>query len=93
MAKPAKKPKNLSLEPDVVARGERYSQAHGISLSRLVGDFLSALPVEDDPARLPRSPAVRRLRGIAAGGQVDRESHRAYLLRKHGAPRRVRGAR
>jgi hypothetical protein len=85
MAKPVKKPKNLSLDPDVVARGERYSQAHGTNLSRLVGDFLRALPVDDGLAPLPRSPAVRRLRGIAAGGRADREAYRAHLLRKHGS--------
>ena len=41
----AKRPKNLLLDPDAVARGERYSRLHGTNLSRLVGDFLHALPL------------------------------------------------
>lgn len=83
MARATKKPKNLSLEPSVVARGERYSQLHGTNLSRLVGDFLRALPVgESEP---PLSPLVRRLRGIAADGKAGRAAHREHLRRKYGA--------
>ena len=82
MSKPTKKPKNLSLEPDAVARGERYSQLHGTNLSRLVGDFLRSLPLGD--VREPLSPAVRRLRGIAARSKLDRSAYREYLHRKYG---------
>lgn len=81
MSKPAKKPKNLSLEPDAVARGERYSKLHGTNLSRLVSDFLRALPLEG--MKEPLSPAVRRLRGIAAGSKSDRSTYREYLHRKY----------
>jgi len=81
MAKPTKKAKNLSLEHDAVARGERFSQLHGTNLSRLVSDFLRSLPIGG--AREPLSPAVRRLRGIAAGSKLDRAAHRDYLRRKY----------
>ena len=82
MAKPTKKPKNLSLEADVVARGERYSQLHGTNLSRLVSDFLRSLPL--GAAKEPLSPPVRRLRAIAAGSKVDRKAYREHLQRKYG---------
>jgi hypothetical protein len=82
MSKPTKKPKNLSLEPDAVARGERYSQMHGTNLSRLVSDFLRSLPLGGSGE--PVSPAVRRLRGIAATGEEDPSAYREHLRRKYG---------
>lgn len=47
--------------PDAVKRGERYGRLHGTNLSRLVSDFLRALPV-DAPDDQALSPVVRRLR-------------------------------
>ena len=76
-----KRPKKLLLDPDAVARGERYSRLHGTNLSRLVGDFLRALPLGADESSL--TPAVRRLWGIAAGSNADRELHRQHLSRKY----------
>jgi len=78
-----KRPKNLSLEPDAIRRGERYSRLRGMSLSRLVNDFLRSLPVEPVPGR-ELTPVVRRLRGVASGGRTDRSSYRKHLLRKYG---------
>jgi hypothetical protein len=75
--------KNLSLEPDAVKRGERYGRMHGTNLSRLVSDFLRALPVEP-PDEQALSPVVRRLRGVAAGGRTDRALYREHLYRKYG---------
>jgi hypothetical protein len=84
-AKPVKKATNLTLDPDAVARGERYGARHGRKLSQLVNGFLSALPGPEDEAELADlSPAVRRLYGAAAGGTADREDHRAHLLTKYG---------
>ncbi len=80
--KKPKRPKNLLLDPDAVARGERYSRRHGTSLSRLVGDFLRSLPLGADESTL--TPAVRRLWGIARGGDADREAYRQHLARKYG---------
>ena len=77
-----KRPKKLLLDPDAVARGERYSRLHGTSLSRLVGDFLRALPLFADESAL--TPAVRRLWGIAARSNADPELHLRHLSRKYG---------
>lgn len=78
-----KRPKNLLLDPDAVARGERYSRRHGTNLSRLVGDFLRSLPLGANDETL--TPAVRRLWGSAAGGRVDREKFRQHLTKKYGS--------
>ena len=82
MARPTKQAKNLSLESDAIDRGERYSELHGTNLSRLVSDFLRSLPLGG--ARQSLSPAVRRLRGIAAGSKVDGATYRQHLHRKYG---------
>jgi hypothetical protein len=75
-------PKNLSLEPEAIARGERYGRTHGKNLSQLVNDLLRGLPLEAPPAA-ELSPLVRRLRGAAAGGKTARGAYREHLLRKH----------
>ena len=83
--KPVKKATNLTLDPDAVARAERYGARHGRKLSQLVNGFLAALPgPESEGALAELSPAVRRLHGIAAGGAEDRETYRAHLLAKYG---------
>lgn len=76
--------KNLSLEPDAVKRGERYGRLHGMNLSRLVSNFLRALPL-DPPDDQTLSPVVRRLRGVAAGSKSDLTEYREHLHRKYGS--------
>ena len=82
-----KKATNLTLDPDAVARGERYGARHGRKLSQLVNAFLAALPADDDdPGLTDLSPAVRRLYGAAAGGATDQNAYRAHLVDKYGSP-------
>lgn len=81
--KPAKRARNLSLAPEVIAHGEAYSRRHGTNLSTLVGDFLRALPL--DGSERPLSPAVRRLYGAAAGGKTSAEDFAEHLHRKYTA--------
>lgn len=78
----SKRPKNLSLDAEALRRGEEYSRRHQTNLSRLVGDFLRSLPLEGTHREL--SPAVQRLRGVAAGGRTDPDHYREHLLRKYG---------
>jgi hypothetical protein len=78
----AKVTKNLSLDEAAVQRGERYSALHDTSLSRLVSDFLSQLPVEE-PTR-PFPPAVRRLIGIGVSDALpDDEGREPHVYRDH----------
>ncbi|MBI2796735.1 MAG: hypothetical protein HYX65_08535 [Gemmatimonadetes bacterium] len=81
------RPTNLSLDVEAALRGEAYSRLHATTLSRLVSDFLLALPVES--RERPLSPAVRRLVSLAGkrkptGPPLGEEDYRAYLLRKYG---------
>lgn len=83
--KAAKRATNLTLDPDAVARGERFGRRHGTSLSQLVNGFLHALPSLEDDAELAELTApARRLYGIAASGEEDERAHRAHLVAKYG---------
>jgi hypothetical protein len=72
--------KNLSLDPEAVQRGEKYSKRHSTSISQLVSDYLSGLPGEGDRHKL--APAVKRLLGIARGG--NDAAYKKYLENKYG---------
>ena len=72
--------KSLSLDAKAVERGERYARLHSTSLSRLVSDFLSRLPLDDGEP--DRAPAGRRLLGVAKGGPDEIDYHE-YLFQKY----------
>lgn len=76
-----KKRLNITVDPHVAERARRYSKRHDTSISKLVTDFLSGLPDEDEPRE--HSPAVRRLLGVATDGP-DREECRKHLDEKYG---------
>lgn len=75
-----KKRLNITLDPEAAERARRYSQRHDTSISRLVGEFLSRLPDEEEDHDL--TPTVARLLGVAKGGP-GREDHRRHLLKKY----------
>ena len=79
----AKQSKNLSLDPEAVRRGERFSELHHTSISQLVNSFLSNLPIESEEQEGTFSPAVRRLLGIGSGN-TNAEDYRRHLLEKYG---------
>jgi hypothetical protein len=73
--------KNLSLDPEAVARGERYSRMHGTNLSQLVSNFLASLPTGGEEAEQGLSPAVRRLLGAVRQGSA--QDYHDYLRDKY----------
>ncbi len=79
----AKQSKNLSLDPEAVRRGERYSEMHQTNVSQLVNNFLSSLPVDEDVAEAKLTPTVRRMLGVAEGARGEEEYHE-HLIEKYG---------
>jgi hypothetical protein len=75
--------KNLSLDPEAVARGERYCKLHGTNLSQLVNRFLSSLPLDDDDWETHLSPVVSRLIGLVSD-QNALVHYRQHLVEKYG---------
>lgn len=86
--KTPRRPTNLTLDPEAVERGERFSRRQGTSLSSLVTSLLYALP-DDEPSVVsePLPPAVARLYGVAAGAAEGRDNYRAHVLDKYGRDR------
>jgi hypothetical protein len=78
----AKQTKKLSLDPEAIARGERYSKLHGTSVSQLVNRFLLGLSIGDE-GQNNFSPTVRRLIGVAPSKDGVKE-HRQHLVEKYG---------
>jgi hypothetical protein len=78
-----KKRLNITLDRETAERARRYTTRHDTSISRLVEEFLSRLP-DDEQAQQGLTPTVKRLRGLARGGP-DREDHRKHLLEKYGS--------
>lgn len=78
-----KQSKNLSLDPEAVRRGERYSELHRTNVSQIVNNFLAALPLEGDARERPLPAVVGRLLGSAADGG-DVEDYHRYLVEKYG---------
>jgi hypothetical protein len=74
-----KRAKNLLLDADALTRGEEYCQDHGTNLSRLVSDFLLALPLEESGSKVwPVSPVVQQL-CRTVGTPPAGERYRDYL--------------
>jgi hypothetical protein len=74
--------KKLSLDAQAVERGERYSELHSTSLSQLVSDFLSRLPLDEEGQEQELTPTVQRLLGVAKGGPDEADYHE-YLFQKY----------
>jgi len=72
---------NLTIDLSTIERARRYGELHDVSISSLVGDFLSRLPVDDDRVEI-RGPITRRLLGIAKGAGDEEDYHR-FLEEKY----------
>jgi len=71
----------LSIDENVIKGARRYSERHGISISRLVTNYLAGLGEAAETDAI--SPTVRRLRGILPPtASVDQ--HREHLEEKYG---------
>ncbi|MES2177655.1 MAG: DUF6364 family protein [Gemmatimonadota bacterium] len=79
----AKIPKNLSLDAEDIEIGLQYAERNGVSLSKVVSEFLRSLPNGEDGALA--SPALERLIGSAkkSGAADDGPSYHEYLEQKY----------
>ncbi|MEQ1693262.1 MAG: DUF6364 family protein [Gemmatimonas sp.] len=79
-----RRPVNLTLARDAIARGERFAERHGVSLSTLVTGFLHSLPDRETDAASQLSPSVRRLYGLAVGHDLSQDTYHEFLATKYG---------
>ncbi len=69
----------LSVDSSVVEGAKRYAREHGVSVSRLVQTYLSALATPESPASEP--PVLRGLRGTLR--RVSVADYRRHLAAKY----------
>jgi hypothetical protein len=77
----------LRLDEDLIERAQRYSDATGKSLSKLVADYFALIETARDENRGALPPKVRALFGALApasgGPSADEREYRRHLEEKH----------
>lgn len=73
----------LRLEEALVRKAKRYSKKSGKSISKIVADYLNAIPFEEETRERELTPRVRSLMGVLAGSQVTESDYRQHLEAKH----------
>lgn len=73
----------LRIDEDLIARAKAYSRSSGKSVSRLVADYLAALPDRQAGGPARQTPIVCSLRGMLRESKVDRKDYRRHLEEKY----------
>ncbi len=71
----------IRIPVDVLEQAKQYAATNSTSVTRLVSQYLSQLPIEED--FLKDAPIVRRLLGTLPS-DVSIEDYRRYLDEKYG---------
>lgn len=69
----------LSIDERIVARAKKFAASRGLSVSKLVEQYLDV--VSRPPRAAEDTPVLARLRGTLTGAEA--EEHRAHLRRKY----------
>ena len=70
----------LSVDEDVVNRAKRYAKDRGVSVSKVVEDYLSAV---GEPTKPRKTPILDSLRGVLQGSKLGIDDYRKHLTAKH----------
>ena len=72
----------LHINKDLIKKAKIYAAKKGKSVSALVADFFSLLPVESEKEeKLP--PKLASLKGILKDKKVNEEDYKKYLEKKY----------
>jgi hypothetical protein len=73
----------LNVDETVVARAKRYASRRGVSVSRLVEQFLSLISRAASKRDEDLPPILARLRAELKGASANRGDYKKYLERKY----------
>ncbi len=76
----------IKLEQEIIARGKAHAEQQGISLSKLIENYLRLVTQVEQPDQLKYSPVIQELSGIISlesDLEQEQEAYMEYLLRKH----------
>ncbi|MDF3131290.1 DUF6364 family protein [Kiritimatiellaeota bacterium B1221] len=71
----------LRLEESLIKRAKKEAALRGTSVSQMVGDYLSALNVEESEQDL--SPVTRSFVGVMEATDFSEEDYKRHLKDKH----------
>jgi hypothetical protein len=70
----------LSVDAEIISRARRYAARHKVSISGLVGNYLSAV-TEQPPSEKKLPPVLSSVRGILRSANT--EHYKRYLAKKY----------
>ena len=70
----------LSVDDIVVIRAKQYAKQRGVSVSKVVEDYLSAVA---DPVAPSGTPVLDSVRGILKKADIGIDDYRQHLAGKH----------
>ena len=75
----------LKMDKKVIERAKLYAQHRGVSVSRVVENYLLGLTREEEPWSRELMGTVAELAGVLAGKEVDssQEGYAKHLTRKY----------
>lgn len=71
----------LRMDDELVAEAKSYAARHGKSVSRMFGDFIGSLRVQQHGEEFP--PVTGSLLGVMRGCRVSEADYRRHLSEKH----------
>ncbi|HTC33242.1 MAG TPA: DUF6364 family protein [Bryobacteraceae bacterium] len=71
----------LSVDDTVISRAKRHAKAHGVSISKMVEAYLSAVVAEPATRVSADTPVLRSVRGILK--KADVKDYKRYLATKY----------
>lgn len=74
----------LKLNHDVIQRAKQYAEAHNISLSRLIENYLQSLAAPS-PSSVVITPLVQSLSGVVDQEHIvsDKDAYADYIKKKY----------
>jgi hypothetical protein len=73
----------LRMDDDLIKSAKEYSAQTGKSVSRIVADLFEMIKNEKIKGEEGLTPAVRSLKGVLKGKQVDEKDYHNYLEEKY----------
>ncbi len=73
----------LRIEEKVIKKAKVIAKRNGKSVSKIVEDYFSNIPVKGQKDQEQLTPKVRSLKGLLKNSKIDKKEYYDYLEKKH----------
>lgn len=73
----------LQLDEKLVEKAQKISELKGITISKLISDYLKKLDLHPLEKDLTLSPIVKSLKGSLTGANLDESDYKKFLEEKY----------